>query len=58
MGLGQTNQALHIARDESIPAFIFQYGDIESELLIRTGVHICLMSTLDIVFMFTEAGEL
>ena len=49
---------LKIPGYQSIPAFIFQYGDIESELLIRTGVHICLMSSLNIVFMFTEAGEL
>ena len=43
---------------QSITAFVFQYGDIKSELLVRTGVHICLMSSLDIVFMLTEAGEL
>ena len=49
---------LKIPGYQSIPAFIFQYGDIESELLIRTGVHICLMSTLDIVFVFIKAGEL
>ena len=49
---------LKVTGYQSITAFIFQYGDIKPELLIRTGVHICLMSSLNIVFMFTEAGEL
>ena len=43
---------------QSISAFVFQYGDIKSELLIRAGIYISLMSSLDIVFMFTKAGEL
>ena len=49
---------LQVPGYQSIPASVFQYGDIKPQLLIRSGVHICLMSTLDIVFMFTEAGEL
>lgn len=49
---------LKIPGDQSIPALFLQGGDIESELLVRTGVHISLMSSLNIGFMFTEAGEL
>ena len=49
---------LQVSGYQSIPASVFQYGDIKPELLVRTGIYISLMSTLDIVFMLTEAGEL